>query len=186
MSSNCGAADVPLSNSHAAALDYAKEQWAWFRDNDVDVLGKPVRFLDPASSEAYAAHTLACCLVSGIIEPAHALERAKAGDPLFLDALSLLGGMSVAGTINLPSELRAAVTAALIEPIRARRARRLESNFFRDVCLTMIVQEVSERFGLPTTGRSARRSNACKIVAEATGLEYETVRKAVQKMIKQI
>lgn len=177
---------MAIPASHLPALEFAQQQVSWFRENEIDVLGKPVRFFDPGSSEQYAAHIFARCLINGMIDPAQALDEARQGDALYVNALRLLGAMQVAGTIDLPIELRQVVTASLTDLGKPRRARRLETNYFRDIALTIIVQQVSDKFALTISGRSSRRPSACRIVADAAGMDYEAVRKAIAKFIKHI
>ena len=137
-------------------------------------------------AEHFAQRVFAYLLAAGRLDPADAAAKASGGDPLFYGAMRHLAVADMDGEIQLAEPLRAWVSAALKTQPKLKRARRLETNLFRDICLTMLVQEVRDRFGLTTTGRSYRRQSACGVVAEAAGLERGTVWKAVRKFINQI
>ena len=169
------------------ALTYAKRQVAWYRENAVELMpGNSVRMLAPRDGDRFAERLFAAYLATGRLSAADAAAKASDGDPLFYGALCHLAASELAGEVQLIEPLRSYVIAALRERPRLKRDRRKETNYFRDVCLTMLVQDVCERFNLTWSGSSARRQSGCSIVAEAIGLERATVKKAVAKFINEI
>lgn len=174
------------SVTESVARKFAEDRVEWFRTNPINVFGIQVRYLDDADGERFASYAVARCLIDGSIEPAHAARSAQAGDPLFYDALCLLAAVEMEDNMRLPDPLRGLVIATLRDRPRLKRARRLETNYFRDICITMLVQEVRDGFGLSLYGRSAKRTSACGIVAQTLGMEYEAVRKAIRNFVKEI
>jgi len=168
------------------ARDYARQQVEWYRSNPIDLMGVPVRYLDETSGEEFAAEVFARMLAAGMIDPDHALRQAGEGEPLFYDALCLLAAFELEREIELIATLRAAVIVTLRSPPHIKRARRRETNVLRDICLTMLVQDVRDRFNLPVISSSARRESACGVVGHAMGMTADAVRKATRYFIKDI
>lgn len=170
-----------------AALAFARKEVAWHRENAIDLLGMQVQLLDPAAGERYGAYHFAQMIGAGMIDPAYAADEARAGDRLFYDAICELAAAELEGKFVLDATLRQHVVEILRTTPRLWRSRRLETNFFRNLAITMLVQRIHELFGLnKTAGPTMRRESGCGIVADAMGLNYETVRAVVDKFDRKI
>jgi hypothetical protein len=151
--------------------EYAQHRVEQLRTIPIDLFGQPIRFLNSDDGERFAAHAVAQLIALQMIDKADAMKTARDGDPLFQHALGILG-------VPLP-----------YRPKRLQTARKRETNYFRDIALTMVVQELEERFGVkPTTSSKAGHGNCgCGIVAEAVGgLSYDAVAKVWGRLGKQI
>ena len=174
------------SVTESVALDFARSQVEWFRANKIELLGVPVGMMDPRDAERFAARAVAVCLIQGAADPAQVLEAAKDGDALYIDALHLLAREQIEGRLHLSGGLYAAVTEALATSMRPKKVRRKETNYFRDICINILVEKVRDGFDLKETGRSPRHLSACAVVGKAMGLEYDTVHKAYYKFAHKI
>lgn len=162
-------------------LSYAKRMVARFREHPVELEpGLMVRLLDPEDGERFAHQVFARLLFTGRIDTDQAANAAGAGDPLFFNALAFLGSAELKGEIRLLEPLRGHVIEALANPPKLKAGHRKESYYFRDVALTMIVQEICARFGLKPTSSSGRACG-CSIAGNALGMTYEAARKSFDK-----
>ena len=163
-------------------LTYTSGLVAWYRENALELApGNSARLLAHKDGDRFSERLLSNLLAAGRVNPTDAAKEASAGDSLYYGALCHLAADELSGEVRLQEPLRSYVIAVLRERPPLKRARRRETNYLRDVCLTMLVREVRDRFNLPATGNSARRQSACGIVAQATGMESGAVTKVVQK-----
>jgi hypothetical protein len=170
------------------ALDFAKGRAQRMREEPFELFGAQVR-LSPwgdGEGERYAAHHFAAGLARGWIDPTQAEQEARGGDPLFCGALMMLAGAELRGELILAEPLRSAVVAILTAPPKLRAGWKRETNFFRDIAIVTLVQEVCEGFALKPTGEGRARQSGCAIVGRALGMNYETVRAVWKRLGKKI
>ena len=172
------------SSSEVAAVAFVREQVAWHRENDIIVLGTPIRLLGAHDGEKLATYVFALRLLGGKTDPAMASQQAISGDPLYEAAFRLLASAQLEGQINMRPELHRRVIDTLKSSPKLRQAKRKETNILRDICMTMLVERVRDEFGISPFGRSGKRSSGCKIVADAMKMEYDAVSKVVRKFIE--
>lgn len=159
------------------ARDYARSRVESLRNEPIDVFGQSVRFLNPRDAERFAGWVTAQQLAAGMIEAFAAAKKAADGDPMYFHALALLAALELRGEIRLEYPLRGYVISTLVERPKLKTAPKRETNVFRDIAITMLVQELCEGFELkPTSSAKAGRGGcACGIAAEAMGLSYDAV-----------
>jgi len=151
------------------AQEYASRRVKELSTVPIEIFGQPVRFLDKDDAERFAGYAIAHLLQLGIIDSAEAARAAKNGDPLYQHALGLLGLAD--------------------RPKRLQTRRQRETNFFRDIAITMLIDELVESFPpiRPTTSsKHGHSGSACGIVATAMGLTYDAVSKVWSRLGRQI
>jgi hypothetical protein len=149
--------------------EYARRRVEELRTVPIDIFGQPVRFLNTDDAERFAGHAIAHLLRAEMIDRDAAAKVAKDGDPLFQHALGLLG------MADRPKKLR----------IRRRR----ETNYFRDIAITMLIDELLEHFPsikATTSAKAGNRGCACGMVADVMGLRYDAVCKVWGRLGKQL
>lgn len=137
------------------ARQYAARRVADLRTKPIEIFGQPVRFLDTGDGERFAAHAVAHLISLGMIESEQAREFARRGDPLFQHALGLLGMAE--------------------RPRKLQHGRKRETNYFRDIVIVMLVQELQEGFEIKPTSsaKDGQEGCGCGIVAAEMGMTYD-------------
>jgi hypothetical protein len=149
--------------------EFARRRVEEFRTVPIQIFGQSVRFLNVDDAERFAGHAVAHLLREGLIDPNRAAEQARDGDPLFQHAVGLLG------MAERPKKLQ-------------RRPMR-ETNFFRDVAITMLIQEILEHFPKMKATSSSKAGYSgcgCGVVADAMGMTYDAVCQVWKRLGKQI
>jgi hypothetical protein len=157
-----------VSTARETPRAFARRRVHEFQTVPIDLFGLPVRFLNKGDAERFAGHAVAAGLRAGLIDPDKARSTANDGDPLFQHALGLLDQAE--------------------RPKKLHTGRKRETNYFRDIAITMLIQELRERFELKPTASSKNGQGdcGCGIVAEAIGLSYDAVCKVWGRLGKQI
>lgn len=177
------------TDNRDAALAYAKRRVENMRNDPIDMEGFHVRLLSQEDAEAFAAFVIARLLFAGKIDPVHAALQAANGDPLFQHAFEKLAATELKGEITLSEPLRTTVITSLDRPPKLKAAmRRKETNYFRDIAITMLVQEICNRFDMKatTSAKIGQAYCACGITAEAMGLTYDAIAKVWGRLGKHI
>jgi hypothetical protein len=157
---------INLSAAERAALDFARQEFCWYRDN-----GSP--WSAGSALSPTASHAMVQFFSRSAGRRAHAYSAGHAGAARLARCRRCAPphhfGISKPASA-LPSELAAwdmemrmfGLPTPWAGPKRASR-------MLRDPIVTVTTLAVVDQFGLPLTTRSPRRRNACEIVAMALG-----------------
>lgn len=169
------------SPNNDKALEYAT---IFARDTPVEVMPgmSSVRFLSKADSKRAFKELMKGIAKSDTGRLAEYADYASQGWGLADgDMRELIMELVRAGQ-QLPPLLSAYSTLLAVDPPRKVSGPERADNVFRDIAITLIVNEVAEVFNLTPTARGENRS-ACRVVAEAlTGAKIPMGHKQVEQI----
>jgi hypothetical protein len=152
------------------AVAYARDAISALRE-PIELLGVEVELLSSESGRDYSRRMLrryAMASVPGLLD---VVDWARAGWALADETVRAIANEYAAANQPAPPPVAAYTMEVLDGRTMKIAGRRHADTALRDIGLASMVWEIAERFDIPPTGRSARRTSACEIVAQALGDE---------------
>ncbi|MER8644687.1 hypothetical protein [Mesorhizobium sp. M1252] len=149
------------------ALEYANRRVIFARDTAIEIPGLPsVRFLSKADGRRAVRDMMKDFASRDPQALTGYTDYASQGWGLADSAIRDLILEAIRGGQSLAPQLSAYSSLVAVAPPRRVSGPEKADHIFRDIAITMIVDEVAEVFGLKPTGRTGNRS-ASLVVAEA-------------------
>ena len=167
---------LPTTLIEAEAVAFARAEIDWYRDNPIPMFGIDVRFLDRDDARRFARHTVKTHALHHPTNMMMICDYARAGWDLADEALREAIIEFLDRGELLPTYLASYNMEVARGGFRRASGPKKADNFFRDIALMAVVENVGKKFGFkPTRNLASKRPSACSIVAQAVGLSEPAI-----------